>query len=89
MGLCMAAVEAAWLGVPRVVATATVVTVSIVAAAPAGSMGKVAARRVAGGRCDVGRATWLARGCNLGAMGRGGGAIPGWASVADSSCGRV
>ena len=38
-GLCMATAGAAWLSVARVVATATVVTVSI--AAVAGSIGKV------------------------------------------------
>ena len=46
-GLCMAAAGAAWLGVARVVATATVVTVSIAAAAATGSIGKVTARRAA------------------------------------------
>ena len=45
-GLCMAAAAwAAWLGVARVMAMATVVTVSIAAAA--GSIGKVTARRAA------------------------------------------
>ena len=41
----MAAAGAVWLGVARVMATATVVTVSIAAAALAGSMGKVTAMR--------------------------------------------
>ena len=45
-GLCMAAAGVAWLGVARVVATATVVMVSIAAAAPAGSIWKVTAKRV-------------------------------------------
>ena len=46
-GLCMAAAGAAWLGVARVVATATVVMVSIAAGAVAGagSIGKVTAIR--------------------------------------------
>ena len=44
-----------------------------------------------GGRSsgDAERATWLGHGCNLEAVGWGGGAVPGWVSVGNSSRGRV